>query len=101
MQLFRRLLKSLSMLQPRLTNCIECSTIPVLLADIDCRLTELASNLYNNLIYLLNQPVPGIVMLDLITYKRILTYKFCNPDYALPFTVEQIASRVKLLKYKQ
>ena len=101
MQLFRRLLKSLSMLQPRLTNCIECSTIPVLLADIDCRLTELASNLYNNLIYLLNQPVPGVVMLDLITYKRILTYKFCNPDYALPFTVEQIASRVKLLKYKQ
>ena len=100
-QLLRRLLKKLSMLQPRLTNCIECSTIPVLLADIDCRLTELATNLYNNLIYLLNQPVPGVVMLDLITYKRILTYKFCNPDYALPFTVEQIASRVKLLKYKQ
>ena len=101
MQLFRKLLKKLSMLQPRLTNCVECSTIPVLLADIDCRLTELATNLYNNLIYLLNQPVPGVVMLDLINYKRILTYKFCNPDYALPFTVEQIASRVKLLKYKQ
>ena len=89
------------MLQPRLTNCVECSTIPVLLTDIDCRLTDLATNLYNNLIYLLNQPVPGVVMLDLINYKRILTYKFFNPDYALPFTVEQIASRVKLLKYKQ
>jgi len=88
------------MLQPRLTNCIECSSISVLLNDIDCKLTELATNLYNNIIYLLNQPVPGVVMLDLINYKRILTYKFCNPDYALPFTVEQIASKVKLLKYK-
>ena len=89
------------MLQPSLTNCVECSTIPALLNDIDCKLKELANNLYNNTIYLLNQPVPGTVMLDLINYKRILTYKFCNLDYALPFTVEQIASRVKLLKYKQ
>lgn len=99
-QLLRRQHKLLNMLQPSLTNCVDCSTIPVLLNDIDCKLKDLANNLYNNIIYLLNQPVPGVVMLDLINYKRILTYKFCNPDYALPFTVEQIASRVKLLKYK-
>jgi hypothetical protein len=49
---------------------------------------------------MLNQPVPGGVMLALINYRRILAYKYCNPDYAAPFTVNMIASRVKLLKYK-
>lgn len=88
------------MLQPSLINNVNCGTIPVLLEDIDCKINELASNLYNNTIYSLNQPVNGNVFLDLLNYKRILTYKACNPDYAKPFTVEMIASRVKLLKYK-
>jgi hypothetical protein len=99
-KLLRRQQNLISMLQPSLTNCIECSTIPVLLEDIDCKLKELASNLYNNTIYSLNLPVNGVVFLDLTNYKRILTYKFCNPDYAMPYTVDMIASRVKLLKYK-
>lgn len=88
------------MLQPSLINNVDCGTIPVLLDDIECKIKELAGNLYNNTIYSLNQPVNGAVFLDLLNYKRILTYKFCNPDYAKPFTVEMIASRVKLLKYK-
>lgn len=88
------------MLQPSLINNVNCGTIPVLLEDIDCKINELAGNLYNNTIYSLNQPVNGAVFLDLLNYKRILTYKACNPDYAKPFTVEMIASRVKLLKYK-
>jgi hypothetical protein len=88
------------MLSPRLTNCPECASIPVLIADIDCKLASLANNLYNNVVFMLNQPVPGGVMLDLINYRRILAYKYCNPDYAAPFTVNMIASRVKLLKYK-
>jgi hypothetical protein len=88
------------MLSPRLTNCPECASIPALLADIDCKLAELGNNLYNNVVFMLNQPVPGGVMLDLINYRRILTYKYCNPDYAACYTVNMIASRVKLLKYK-
>lgn len=88
------------MLSTRLTNCPECSSIPSLLAEIDCKLSELSSNLYNNLVYMLNQPVPATVMLDLLNYKRILTYKYCNPNYACDYTVNMIASRVKLLKYK-
>lgn len=88
------------MLSPRLTNCIECTTISALLSDIDCKLSEMASNYYNNIVFSLNLPAKGIVMLDLLNYKRILTYKLCNEDYAMPFTVEMIASRVKLLKYK-
>lgn len=88
------------MLSPRLTNCIECTTISALLADIECKLTEMANNYYNNIVFSLNLPAKGTVMLDLLNYKRILTYKLCNEKYAMPFTVEMIASRVKLLKFK-
>jgi hypothetical protein len=88
------------MLTPRLTNCIECTTIPALIADIDCKITEMAGNLYNNVVYMLNQPVKGTVMIDLLNYRRILMFKYCNPDYAGSFSIEMIASRIKLLKYK-
>lgn len=85
------------MLYPRLTNCVDCSSIPVLLADIDCKLTELAKNEYNNIVFQLNWPVPGTVIWDLLNYKRILTYKYCNPEYAESCSIERIASRVKVL----
>lgn len=88
------------MLSPRLTHCPECASIPALIAEIDCKLANLANNLYNNVVYILNQPVPGGAMLDLITYRRILVYKLCNPNYAAAFTVNMIASRVKILKSK-
>jgi len=88
------------MLSPRLTNCPECASIPNLIAEIDCKLAALGNNLYNNVVFMLNQPVPGGVMLALINYRRILVYKYCNPDYAACYTVNMIASRVKLLKYK-
>jgi hypothetical protein len=88
------------MLSPRLTNCAECSSISALLADIDCKLFELSKDLYNNVVFILNLPTPGTVMNDLLNYKRILTYKLCNEDYAKRYSVEMIASKVKLLKYK-
>lgn len=88
------------MLTPRLINYPACAAIPVLLGDIDCKLKELSSNLYNNLIYALNEPIPAGAILDLLNYKRILEYKYCNENYAAAYTVEMIASRVKLLKYK-
>ena len=88
------------MLSPRLTDCVECSTIPVLLSDIDGKLTELANKQYNNIVFMLNNKISGTVMSDLLNYKRILLYKYCNPDYAKDYTVEMIASKVKLLKFK-
>jgi hypothetical protein len=88
------------MLTPRLTDCIECSTIPKLLEDIDCKIFEMTKSLYNNTVFALNRPIEGTVMLDLLNYQRILTYKFCNPDYAKHYSINQIASRVKLLKFK-
>lgn len=88
------------MLQPRLTNCIECTTIPALLEDINCKLTELAKQEYNNIVFSVNNYLPGTVIGDLLNYQRILTYKFCNPDYCRRYTVQMIASRVKVLIHK-
>lgn len=88
------------MLSPRLTNCIECNTITALLADIDCKVAELAKNEYNNLVFALNYPLPGTVLDDLLNYKRILRFKYCDGDYGAPFTLNQIASRVKVLIHK-
>jgi hypothetical protein len=88
------------MLSPRLTNCVDCSSIPALLNDIDCRLTTLANNQYNNIVFSLNKNTSNDVLGDLLNYKRILTYKYCNPDYACRYTVKMIASRIKILIYK-
>lgn len=88
------------MLNARTVDCSNCATIPGLISDIDCKLTELGKVLYNNTIFALNQPVNASAFTDLLNYKRILTYRICNDEYALPYTLEQIASRVKLLKFK-
>lgn len=93
-------LNVLKMLYPRLVNCIDCTTPQALIDDIDCKLTELAKNEYNNLVYILNLPFPGPVIDDLLHYKEILISKLCNPNYAPYFTVQMIASRVKLLIHK-
>lgn len=88
------------MLSPRLSTCIECSTIPALLSDIDCKVKELAQREYNNVVFSFNRNIKGEVMKDLLNYRRILLNKYCNPEYAPCFTVEMIASRVKLLIHK-
>jgi uncharacterized protein (TIGR02145 family) len=82
------------MLSPRLTNCPECANIPSLLRKIDCKLAELGNNLYNNISYMLNKPIPAGEILQLITYRRILTHKYCNLDYVHEYSVAMIASRV-------
>ena len=82
------------MLSPRLTNCPECSNIPSLLKKIDCKLAELGNNLYNNISYMLNKPIPAGDITQLIAYRRILTHKYCNPNYLHKYSVAMIASRV-------
>ena len=82
------------MLSPRLTDCPECANIPSLIKKIDCKLAELGNNLYNNVSYMLNKPIPAGDILQLIGYRRILTHKYCNPDYVHKYTVPMIASRV-------
>ena len=82
------------MLSPRLTNCPECSDISSLLKKIDCKLAELGNNLYNNISYMLNKPVPADDITQLIGYRRILMYKRINPSYVQDYSVAMIASRV-------
>jgi hypothetical protein len=82
------------MLSPRLTNCPECANIPSLLKKIDCKLAELGNSLYNNVSYMLNNPIPAGDILQLIGYRRILQYKYINPNYVHAYSVNMIASRV-------
>jgi hypothetical protein len=82
------------MLSPRLTNCPECANIPSLLKKIDCKLAELGNSLYNNISYMLNKPIPSNDIIQLIGYKRILQYKYINPNYAYRYSVNMIASKV-------
>jgi hypothetical protein len=88
------------MLNPRLNNCVDCTTVPALLSDIDCKITELAKAQYNNIIYILGINTKPDLMSDLLNYKRILQYKYCNSEWADDYTVENIASKIKLLIHK-
>ena len=88
------------MLTPKLNNCIDCTSIPALLSDIDCKLTEMAKSQYNNIVFALNKQINDVAISDLLNYKRILTYKYCNSEYTDGFTVQNIASKIKLLIHK-
>ncbi len=85
------------MLLPRLNNCIDCATIPVLLDNIDTKIASLANEEYNNIVYDLNNIMNGQVIFDLLQYKQILQWKLCNAEYAAAFTVPMIASKVQIL----
>ena len=88
------------MLIPRSSECIHCSNIMSLLSKIDCKLAELAKAEYNNVIYALNKCVQDTQIGDLLNYKRILTYKAANQNYACEFTVNMIASKIALYGLK-
>lgn len=89
------------MLTPRLTECTCCADILSLIAEIDCKMSQLAGNMYNNLTLMLNKTVPAEAMISLLTYRRILQCKYVNPNYCSKYTINMIASKVKLLKYRK
>lgn len=88
------------MLTPRLTDCTECADILSLIDEIDCKLAKLAGNMYRNITLMLNKSIPAGAIIDLLHYRRILQYKYMNSTYASDYTINMVASRVKLLKYK-
>lgn len=88
------------MLTPRLTSCKNCPDILSLIEEIDCKIFDIGGKLYNNVVFMLNKQVNAELIIDLMIYKRVLTYKYCNPDYAPSYTVAMIASKIKLLKNK-
>lgn len=85
------------MLTPRLTNAVYYNQIPVLLQEIDLAIFAIANELYYNTIYSLHRNIDSPTMIDLLNYRRILTYKACNPEYCKDYTIEMIASRVIVL----
>jgi len=85
------------MLFPKLTNSPQCAEIPALLENIDCALAKLSIELYNNTIYMFNKRVDSYSIFALLEYKKILTIKYCEPDYLSCFTIPMIASKVKKL----
>lgn len=91
------------MLSPRLTDCVIDASIPAALLQIDEKLAYWANLQYSNIAFSVNNYIPGEVVDDLLHYKQILTYRLCNPTYAmicgLP-TTSQVVSRVKVLIHK-
>ena len=88
------------MLSPRLTNCNSCPNIMQLISEIDCKVSEIGQDLYNNVVFILNRKISRDVLFTLLNYRRILMFRICNPEYAGNLPTSTIASRVKLLKYK-
>ena len=85
------------MISSRLTNCKGCADIPDLLRRIDCKLAELGNNLYNNVVFMLNKPTDQEAISQLLVYKRVLTFRYCDTHYARycnKVTTEDIASKV-------
>lgn len=85
------------MLYSKLTDSPQCAEIPALINNIDCALSKLSIELYNNTIYMLNKQVASYSIFALLEYKKILTIKYCNEDYLSCFTIPMIASKVKRL----
>lgn len=88
------------MVSPRLTNCKSCPNIIELISEIDCKVSEIGQDLYNNIVFILNKKIDREALSTLLHYKRILMFRICNPDYAGHISTNTIASKVKLLKYK-
>jgi hypothetical protein len=86
------------MLSIRLSNCRECAAISGLLDAINCQLAKMAKNLYLNMAYMMDAPVEGCKMSALLHYKRILTYRANNEEWADDdYDLYEIASRVRTL----
>ena len=85
------------MLQSRLTTCSECDNISLLLDKINCKVAKIGNSLYGNAVFLLNNNISASNLIDLLTYKRILAFKQVNLDYCEEYTIDMIASKVRIL----
>ena len=89
-----------NMLTTKLTDPENCKDILQTILDIDCKLTSVSKDIYNNLVFALKDKTDPELIGDLLHYKRILTYRYCNKDYAPGVCLEEILSKVKLLIHK-
>lgn len=85
------------MINPRLSNCDDCSNIEGLIEDINCKIVDLSNVAYNNIIYGFGKSTRFTLMYDLLNYRRILQYKAVNSDYLKNVSVGDISNKVRLL----
>lgn len=85
------------MLNPRLVSCQECTTIEAVLSEIDCYLTKVGKDLYNNVVYMLGKAIPACDIADVLTYKRILVHRAVDDEYAGDASLSEIVSKVKMI----
>lgn len=88
------------MLTPRMTHCTDCMDALSLINEIDCKLAELSNCAYNKIIYGFKGMCNTDNLARLLHYRRILVFKYFNPDYADPISEMSITSKVKLLLNK-
>jgi hypothetical protein len=89
--------KKKKMLKIKLTNCSTCIDVEKLLCEVDETLKKYASNALNNAALMLNLPVNTETIGLLIQYKRILSNKIRNSQYANTVPLSSITSRIKIL----
>ena len=85
------------MLYSQLTGCPIDTDISPLLDKIDCKLADLGHSLYGNAVFMLNNEISAAEIIDLLTYKRILSFKQVNPDYCSKFSNTQINGLYRML----
>lgn len=85
------------MINPKITQCEECSDILHLIEEIDCMIFQLSKTVYNNIVFMLNLHVNYMSILDLLHYKRILEYKLADEYYICEVSLEAIRGKVRLI----
>lgn len=88
------------MLKTTLTECTDCENLLDLICQIDDKLKTYTVNQYNNLTLMVCLPFNKEVIDALLHYKRIVTHKAFNCNYACDYSVSTIISRVKILLNK-
>lgn len=83
------------MLNIRTSSNTSCANITELLSEIDGKLFYYGKNHWNNISLLLNLNYDKVAINKLLHYKRILTKRLYNPNYACNVELNQIISQIK------
>lgn len=81
----------------RLKDNKGCATIADALCDIDARLVDYTTDLYNEKVFMAKMPINDRAIKDLLYYKHILTHLAMNPQYFSTINYQQVVSKVKTL----
>jgi hypothetical protein len=84
------------MLNIKITTCTSCTNLSDLLSEVDNKLLYYGRNHWNNISLMLELDYNKAAINKLLNYKRILTKRLYNPNYACSVELNQIISQVKI-----